>query len=160
MVIYRGGVTMLNFSWVEEGQLAGSARPGWMGDLATDLLLLHTAGVRAIVGFLEPGTTLDYTAHPAVTFETLVLEVEDHTAPPLEAIERGLAFIDDCLARGQPVVVHCLAGIGRTGTLLACYLARAHGLDGEAAIQRLRAVRPLSLETPAQAALVRQFAGR
>lgn len=45
--------------------------------------------------------------------------------------------IDAHLARGELVYVHCWGGIGRTGTIVGCWLAR-HGLGGEGALDRLR----------------------
>jgi len=149
---------MFNFSWILDERLAGGSRPGWLGDLRGDLGYIHQQGVRAIVGFVEPGVTMDYAAVPGIEFECLVLEVEDHTAPSRAIIDQGLVFIDTCVGRDLPVMVHCLAGIGRTGTLLACYLAREQRLDGGTAIRRLRALRPNSVETPDQEAMVRSFA--
>ena len=77
------------------------------------------------------------------------------------AAMRGLLDqIDAAQRRGQRVYVHCWGGIGRTGTLVGCYLVR-HGLDGEAAIAelaRMRAgtpdVRYRSPERPAQRQMI------
>jgi len=149
---------VFNFSWVLERRLAGSGRPGWPGDLVTDLRFLHDQGIRAIVGFVEDGVTMDYGAAPGIEFEALVFEVDDHTAPALDVLDEGIAFIDRCLAADLPVAVHCLAGIGRTGTLLACYLARRDDTSGDAAIRQLRELRPASIETPDQEARVREYA--
>ena len=74
--------------------------------------------------------------------------------------------IDGCLADGTPVYVHCWGGIGRTGTVIGCWLAR-NGFPGQAALDRiaeLRAGTPdaykRSPETPAQRAFVIGFAGQ
>jgi atypical dual specificity phosphatase len=74
-------------------------------------------------------------------------------------IERGVAAIADALENGRVAVVHCGAGLGRTGTLLACYLVHS-GLNADEAIRRLRAVRPGSVETRAQVAAVVAYAQR
>jgi protein-tyrosine phosphatase len=41
------------------------------------------------------------------------------------------------LAQGQNVYVHCWGGVGRTGAIICCWLAR-HGYDGAAAVEKLR----------------------
>ena len=54
-----------------------------------------------------------------------------------EATRAILDAIDDHTARGQLVYVHCWGGVGRTGVIIGCWLAR-HGLGGDAALTRLR----------------------
>ena len=52
--------------------------------------------------------------------------------------ERGpLDTIDEQLAAGRTVYVHCWGGVGRTGVIVGCWLAR-HGRRGEEALERLR----------------------
>jgi atypical dual specificity phosphatase len=87
------------------------------------------------------------------------LPVADFTAPSPAQLEQGVEAITRALAKGKRVAVHCGAGLGRTGTLLACYLVRG-GLSPEAAIARVRAVRPRSVETPEQVAAVESYARR
>jgi atypical dual specificity phosphatase len=82
------------------------------------------------------------------------LPVKDFAAPSQEQIERGVDAILGVLAAGEAAAVHCGGGLGRTGTLLACYLVSSEGLGAEEAIGRIRSLRPGSVETPAQAAAV------
>ena len=72
-------------------------------------------------------------------------------------MERGVAAVEQALAEGRIVAVHCGAGLGRTGTLLACYLVR-RGLGPEESIERVRAVRPGSVETAQQELAVKRYA--
>ena len=88
------------------------------------------------------------------------LPVKDFAAPSPGQVERGVGAILGALAAGEAAAVHCGGGLGRTGTLLACYLASSDGLDAGEAIRRVRALRPGSVETAAQAAAVRAWAER
>ncbi|MGH7754058.1 MAG: protein-tyrosine phosphatase family protein [Gemmatimonadales bacterium] len=54
------------------------------------------------------------------------------------------------------VMVHCAAGQGRTGTVLACALVH-RGLSAEEAIRTVRRLRPPSIDTDAQEAFVHTF---
>jgi atypical dual specificity phosphatase len=71
------------------------------------------------------------------------------TAPKQHQIEKIIALITISLSYGRPVGVSCSAGLGRTGTILACYLV-SRGLDADAAINRVRMKRPGSIETREQ----------
>ena len=54
---------------------------------------------------------------------------------------RILDRIDACIAANRPVYVHCLGGLGRTGTVVGCYLAR-HGFStGRSVIKMIRDLR-------------------
>ena len=88
------------------------------------------------------------------------LPVEDFSAPSPEQIERSLDAVLETLAAGEAAAVHCGGGLGRTGTVLACYLASSEGLGAEEAIGRVRAMRPGSIETPAQLAAVSAWVER
>ena len=77
------------------------------------------------------------------------LPVADFTAPTPAQLDQGVAAIVAALDADQCVAVHCGGGLGRTGTLLACYLVH-RGLSAEAALARVRAARPGSVETAAQ----------
>jgi atypical dual specificity phosphatase len=67
--------------------------------------------------------------------------------------------MSETVSNGAAVAVHCGAGLGRTGTLVACYLV-AGGLSAEDAIAKVRRLRPGSIETAEQEAAVRTFEGR
>jgi atypical dual specificity phosphatase len=87
----------------------------------------------------------------------LHVPVVDFTAPTAEQLRHGVDAIEAGLAAGEPVAVNCGAGLGRTGTLIACYLV-SQGLSPDEAIARVRAARPGSVETAEQAAAVAAFA--
>ena len=136
-----------NFSFVIPGQLAGSAQPGRFSDLASDLAELSAHGIGAVVSLTE--RPLSAAALAEAGFRSLHLPVADFTPPSKGQVGEFVAFVDSCLSAGVAVVVHCGAGIGRTGTMLACYLV-SRGMGAVEAIREIRRQRPGSIETVEQ----------
>ncbi len=52
--------------------------------------------------------------------------VRDRSLPSAWTVRRALDVIDGSISDGQPVFVHCWAGLGRAGSIVGCYLQR-HG---------------------------------
>ena len=145
---------MLGFSWVLPGMLAGMGRPG-LWDLEEDLALLKEQGVRALVSLTE--VPPDVQSVEAAGLDFLHLPTVDMTSPTQEDIARFVRFTEDAVARGRPVAVHCLAGRGRTGTMLACFLV-SKGRAAQCAIRMVRDLRPGSVETADQEEAVHTYA--
>jgi atypical dual specificity phosphatase len=145
------GVVMLaNFSWLIEGRLAGVGWPGSAGALAA----LRELGVRALISLSE--RPLDPALLAAAELEARHIPVADFTAPTVAQVEQANAAIAGWLERGMPVAVHCTAGLGRTGTILACYLVRQGSTAGEA-IAQVRAKRRGSIETVEQERVIAEY---
>ena len=149
---------MRGFYWLIDGVLAGCARPGARGRreeigpeaeaaLDADLAWLRERGVGAVLSLTE--TPLAAEALDRHGLEVLHLPVDDLRAPTPEQIRQALAFIDRQRGLGRRVVVHCLVGQGRTGTILAAYLIRG-GLEADAALREVRAACPGAVGSPEQ----------
>lgn len=68
------------------------------------------------------------------------LAIPDLSAPTVERMREIQKTINDALNAGQTVYVHCWGGIGRTGTVIGCYLVEQEvsGAEALAEIRRLR----------------------
>uniref|UniRef100_UPI00358EDE98 dual specificity protein phosphatase CDC14C-like isoform X1 n=2 Tax=Myxine glutinosa TaxID=7769 RepID=UPI00358EDE98 len=71
----------------------------------------------------------------------------DGSVPSLEIVRK---FNDICESTQGAIAVHCKAGLGRTGTLIACYLMKHHSFSAAQAISWIRICRPGSIIGPQQ----------
>jgi atypical dual specificity phosphatase len=138
-------------TWLDDEGLAACRYP--RDEKALRALAEH--GVSVVINLHErphpPGVLARY------GLSEVHLPVPDFTPPTPAQLERGIAAIEQAVSSGTRAAVHCGAGLGRTGTLLACYLVK-RGLGPEEAIARIRALRPGSVESPRQEAAVAAFA--
>jgi atypical dual specificity phosphatase len=141
------------FDWIVEPEVGACAYPRDPG--AWDVL--RAAGVGLVINLHERPHS------PSVVerygLEEIHLPVRDFTPPTQDQLDRGVELITEAVNAGRRVIVHCGAGLGRTGTLVACYLV-GQGVEPELAMQRVRAARPGSIETRAQEDAIREFAVR
>jgi len=81
----------------------------------------------------------------------------DMGVPEFDDLTHAIDFIHSRITNNEPVMVHCLAGMGRTGTLLACYLVKYQKMSADDAIQKVRKERPGSIQSYPQEEMIFQF---
>lgn len=146
-----------NFSFIWEHLLAGSGHPGQGGRLASALTTLRDNEITAILSLSEE--PLEKALLQEFEFQYLHLPIDDFTAPTPAQIDAAMRFLGEQVDAGHGALVHCRAGIGRTGTILACFLV-SRGWQPAEAIAALRRMRPGSLEVLQQEEAVFEYARR
>jgi predicted protein tyrosine phosphatase len=135
--------------WVLTGKLMAGCYPGSQDPAEADRQLrgLIEHGIRHIINLMEPGE-INRAGQFFVPYENRLQEIaaangcditverwaiKDMGIPDRVEMCRILDRIDASIDQDRPVYVHCLGGIGRTGTVVGCFLAR----HGYASDQRL-----------------------
>lgn len=123
-----------NSYWVIPGKLLAGEYPATQNVTSSleKLKQLDEAGINTIIDLTEDGELTSYVEHlanvnPDITH--LRFGITDVSIPSKEFMHQILNSIDLALLRGQGVYVHCWGGIGRTGTVIGCWLKRQFG-DG------------------------------
>ena len=138
-----------NFSWLIEGKLAGSAIPTSFEEIKW----LVDVGVKSIVTVREESLDDDWIKN----INYLHIHSNDMGVPEFEDLVKAVDFIHQRITNNEPVMVHCLAGLGRTGTILACYLIKYQKLSAVNSIQKVRESRPGSIQSFPQEEIIFQF---
>jgi protein-tyrosine phosphatase len=101
-----------------------------------DLDVLRENGIDAIVNLCGEFCDL-HELQTEAGFEVHYVPIPDECAPDMAALEAAFEWLDDIIAQGRKVLVHCRFGVGRTGTFVTGYLMKK-GLDMKAAAKALK----------------------
>jgi len=136
--------------WIIEGRLLASAIPPDLGYLER---LRDHMGIRAALNLTEDDWPDLMIEGSGMVY--LHLPVDDFEPPSEEQGRQALRFIRENIAKGA-VMVHCRAGLGRTGAVVGIYLVETGMRPGDA-IAHVRGRRPGSLEVIEQEEFVRNW---
>ena len=166
--------------WVVPGRFAAGEYPGAPQAAAAraKLRAMLRAGINHFIDLTTPQDRLEpYSEFAIEAAREMGVDVKlerysvvDGSIPSSPAQMAGiLDAIDEALGDGRTVYVHCWGGVGRTGTVVGCWLVR-HGRSGDEALERIadwwsgmpeakRFFHPVSPETRAQHQYVRTWQG-
>jgi atypical dual specificity phosphatase len=141
------------FSWIDRPRLAALARP----ESGADLQWLRRNGVDVLVSLTENPLPRQWVNDAGIL--AVSVPVPDMESPSDRQLDHILATIRKAHESGMGVAVHCAAGLGRTGTVLAAYFVTA-GMSAREALVKIRDLRPGSVETAEQERAIERLARR
>lgn len=143
-------IMLNNFSWIVRKKIAGSSLP--KTDSHFDFL--EFKGIKVIINLTRNPTSDKFKDR----FELHHLEIPDFGTPDFELIDKFWNIYQKAEEESKPVVVHCFAGCGRTGLVLACWsLLSKKDSNAEDAISSIRKLRPCSIEITEQEVFIREY---
>ena len=138
-----------NFSWLIDGKLAGSAIP----TSKDEIKWVQEQGVKSIVTIREEPLVDEWIKD----VNYLHVMSNDMGVPEFDDLIHAVDFIHRRITNNEFVLVHCLAGLGRTGTVLACYLVKYQNMTADEATQKVREERPGSIQSYPQDEIIFRF---
>ena len=138
-----------NFSWIIEEKLAGSAIP----TSKEEIDWIKQEGVKSIVTIREEPLEDEWIKD----VNYLHVHSNDMGIPEFSDLVNSVDFIHQRITNDEPVMVHCLAGLGRTGTILACYLIKYEDMTADDAIEKVRRERHGSVQSFSQEEIIFRF---
>ncbi len=121
--------------WITDGLAVGCA-PMFQIDLES----VERQGINAIVNLCGEFFDL-HEIQTEAGFKVYYFPIKDECAPDnMEIMETAFEWLDNTIAEGRKILVHCRFGMGRTGTFVTAYLMK-NGLDMKAAAKALQHTR-------------------
>jgi len=137
-----------NFSWFIEDKLAALGLPS----ARSDMEFLCSIGVKQLISLTEKAPCLY-----GQKLTQVHIPIADLSPPSIEQVNEFLSVTELANLKGEAVAVHCRYGLGRVGTMLACYLVKTTHCSAREAISIVRRKRPGSIETREQEKVVQEF---
>jgi atypical dual specificity phosphatase len=155
-----------NFHWITEGRLAGGGVPTSLRELRW---LVKQQGIRSIVTIKEKplpsewsrsGNSSGHTNNNNIDtkIDYFNMSIDDYGALSLRELDYVVNYLRRQIDNGKSVLVHCTAGKGRTGVILAAYLMKKdRDLSAKQAIKLLSKIKGESIQSKEQERIVFEY---
>ena len=137
------------FSWVVDRLLAISSHPYHH----THLRYLSENGINTVVSINDE---IEPPFHTSPNLRVINLSISAGI-PTVSQCQHFVSLIENAKERKDGILVHSLKSTGRAAVLLACYLVKAWECPVDYAIDRLRLIRPVSIENFDQENVIKQY---
>lgn len=140
------------FTWIVKNKIAAS----WWPD-ASLIETYRREGIKVIINCTEFDNRKDISKD----FKYFHLNIPDYGTPTNSQLERFFKITSEYTVKKEPIVVHCVAGCGRTGIMIVAWAAyNGYIPDGIDPVKWIRKLRPCCLETKEQMELARKIASK
>jgi protein-tyrosine phosphatase len=143
-------VPVRNSYWVVEGRVLAGEYPagGPDGERRERLNSLLDAGIRSFLDLTEAHELQPYHAllqeiasERGISVQYRRMSVPNRGIPTVDHMQAILRHIGDEIDAKRPIYVHCWGGIGRTGTVVGCWMINGGTCSAERAIARIADLR-------------------
>jgi len=152
------------------GRIGMGRAPGYGSDRFDDFRSIKAQGITKIY-CLQEEDELQYLTNgednfakrreylSSIGMDFVISPIGDFRIPTEEQANELTDMILNDVRSGKDILIHCMGGLGRTGTVAGCTLVR-FGIAPEIAIMTVRNVRPGTLETDQQLEFVISFVNK
>ncbi|MBD3159565.1 MAG: hypothetical protein GF309_12300 [Candidatus Lokiarchaeota archaeon] len=141
----------MNLFEYKPGRIYGGSLPQ-----ERDLIRIRESDIDVVVSLETDYPLPDFEGYGLEHYE---LPLQEFGIPSDDNVTRFIRLLKDAFSQGKTVLVHCFAGCGRTGTMLALaelYLFEEDTATG--AMKKVRSIRPCAIETTGQENVIARHA--
>ena len=147
--------SICEFYWVIPDILGGMQKPGLMTEIEDDLKIMKQLGVNILVTLQQ--NKLNRKLLNKYNIIALHFPIVDMSIPELKKTHQFLLDLILMCDALKSVVYHCKAGMGRTGTMIACHLLMRNNISAIQAIEKIRQINYKYIQTGEQMQFVSDF---
>ena len=143
------------FFWIVPNILAACPQPGVSDPINYDLDLLANLGITTLITLTEKD--FDQPSLKQAGLKNIHLPIYDREPPSMAQMHMLVFKMQRAIDNNEVLAVHCLAGLGRTGTIIVAWMMKEGGLSAEEALKRARQINPNFVQSENQEKALVEF---